>query len=61
MQKLKVAVVGGGGRENAIVLKLKESKKIEKLYCIPGNAGIYKKAKTAGLTCGFCNKKRGEK
>ena len=40
MQKLKVAVVGGGGRENAIVLKLKESKKIEKLYCIPGNAGI---------------------
>ena len=37
---MKVLVVGGGGREHAIIKKLKESGKITKLYCAPGNGGI---------------------
>ena len=37
---MKILVIGGGGREHAIVKKLKESKKTEALYCLPGNAGI---------------------
>ena len=37
---MKILVIGGGGREHAIVKKLKESKKAAELYCLPGNAGI---------------------
>ena len=33
-------VVGGGGREHALIKKLKESKKITKIYALPGNGGI---------------------
>ena len=37
---MKLLVVGGGGREHAIVRKLLESPKVDKVYCAPGNGGI---------------------
>ena len=37
---MKVMVVGGGGREHAIIKKLKESNKITEIYALPGNGGI---------------------
>lgn len=37
---MKVLIVGGGGREHAIAVSMKKSSRLEKLYCVPGNAGI---------------------
>ena len=37
---MKVLIVGGGGREHAIAVSMKKSKRVDKLYCVPGNAGI---------------------
>ena len=37
---MKVLIVGGGGREHAIAVSMKKSDRVEKLYCVPGNAGI---------------------
>ncbi len=37
---MNILVVGGGGREHAIVKKLSESNKVEKIWCTPGNGGI---------------------
>jgi len=37
---MKVLIVGGGGREHAIAMCMKKSARVEKLYCVPGNAGI---------------------
>ncbi|MDO4481874.1 MAG: phosphoribosylamine--glycine ligase [Bacillota bacterium] len=60
----KVLVVGGGGREHAICWKLAQSKKIEKLYCAPGNAGIASTAECVNISaedidgiCAFAKEK----
>src|SRR5271170_5939621 len=37
---MKVLVLGSGGREHALVWKLRQSARVEKLYCAPGNGGI---------------------
>jgi len=39
---MNLVVIGSGGREHAICYKLKQSKKIKRLICIPGNAGTHK-------------------
>ena len=46
---MKILVVGGGGREHAIVKKLKESPKHPTLYCCPGNGGIAEDAECSNI------------
>ena len=41
---MRVIVVGGGGREHAIIKKLKENKSIEQIFALPGNGGMAKDA-----------------
>ncbi len=41
---MKVLVVGGGGREHALVWKIAQSPKVSKVYCAPGNAGMSEQA-----------------
>ena len=42
---MNLAVIGSGGREHSICYKLKQSSKVKKIICIPGNAGTQKIAK----------------
>ncbi|MBE6853784.1 MAG: phosphoribosylamine--glycine ligase [Ruminococcus sp.] len=37
---MNILVVGGGGREHALVMKINESEKADKIFCVPGNGGI---------------------
>ncbi|MGN0819614.1 MAG: phosphoribosylamine--glycine ligase [Christensenellaceae bacterium] len=41
---MKIMVVGGGGREHAIIKKIKENEKVEKIFALPGNGGMAKDA-----------------
>ena len=44
-----VGVIGSGGREHAICEQLKRSKKVNKIYCFPGNAGTFKIADNVNI------------
>lgn len=46
---MKVFVIGRGGREHSLIMKLKESDKVAKLYAAPGNAGIASLAECVGI------------
>ena len=45
---MNILIVGGGGREHAVVKALKQNKKVEKIYALPGNGGI---AREEGAEC----------
>ena len=47
---MKVLVVGSGGREHSLVWKINQSKKVDKIYCAPGNAGIRKLAECVDIS-----------
>jgi phosphoribosylamine--glycine ligase len=49
---VKVFVIGGGGREHALVWKLRESPLVEKIWCAPGNGGIAAEADCVPLDSG---------
>lgn len=49
---MKILVVGGGGREHALVWKLRQSPRVDKVYCAPGNAGIAELAELVSLDAG---------
>ena len=46
---MKIMVVGGGGREHAIIKKLKENKNITEIFALPGNGGISADAKCVNI------------
>ena len=46
---MKVMVVGGGGREHAIIRKIAENPQVEKIYALPGNGGIAKDAECVAI------------
>jgi len=49
---VKVLVIGGGGREHALVWKLRESPRVEKIWCAPGNGGIAAEAECVPIDSG---------
>lgn len=49
---MKILVIGGGGREHALVWKLKQSPRVEKIWCAPGNGGIAAEAECVALDAG---------
>ncbi len=46
---MNVLVIGSGGREHALVWKMRQSKKVKKLYCAPGNAGVAQEAECVNI------------
>ena len=49
---MKILVIGGGGREHALVWKLKQSPRVEKIWCAPGNGGIAAEAECVPMDAG---------
>ena len=46
---MKVAVLGSGGREHALVWKLNQNERIDEFFCVPGDPGIAQLAKCVSL------------
>ena len=46
---MRIAILGSGGREHAIIHSISKSKKIKKIYCLPGNAGTSNFAKNVSI------------
>ena len=53
---MKVGIIGSGGREHALCLSIKQSSKVEKIYCFPGNAGTSKIAQNVEIDLSDFNK-----
>ena len=49
---MKILVLGGGGREHALVWKLRQSPRVEKIWCAPGNGGIAADAECVAVDTG---------
>src|SRR5712671_1437309 len=49
---MKILVLGGGGREHALVWKLRQSPRVEKIWCAPGNGGIAAEAECVPIDAG---------
>jgi len=49
---MKILVIGSGGREHALAWKLRESPRMEEIYCAPGNAGIAQEAECLPVDVG---------
>jgi phosphoribosylamine---glycine ligase len=49
---MKILVIGGGGREHALVWRLKQSERVEKIWCTPGNGGIAEDAECFAVDAG---------
>jgi phosphoribosylamine---glycine ligase len=49
---MKILVIGAGGREHALVWKLKQSPRVEKIWCAPGNGGIAQDAECIAVDAG---------
>src|SRR5260370_30162553 len=49
---MNILVLGGGGREHALVWKLRQSPRVEKIRCAPGNAGIAAEAECVPIDSG---------
>ena len=49
---MDILVIGSGGREHALVWKLRQSPRVDKLYCAPGNAGMHEQAERVNIGAG---------
>jgi phosphoribosylamine--glycine ligase len=51
MKKMTILLVGGGGREHAMLHAIKNSSRVDKIYAAPGNAGMADMAELVDIDC----------